>query len=149
VRQIAEYIAVLACGLFTGAAAYVSVVEHPARRECGVEIAVAEFASSYRRATIMQVTLAAVGPLASICAWLAGATLCWLVGGLVLVAIIPFTLIFILPTNKRLLSSSLDKSSAETTQLLACWGMLHAVRTVLSTLALLVFLWILIFKKSQ
>jgi hypothetical protein len=30
-RQFAEFVAVLACGLFTGAAVYVSLVEHPAR----------------------------------------------------------------------------------------------------------------------
>lgn len=30
-RQIAEFVAVLACGLFTGAAIYISLVEHPAR----------------------------------------------------------------------------------------------------------------------
>ncbi len=32
-RQFAEFVAVLACGLFTGAAVYVSLVEHPARME--------------------------------------------------------------------------------------------------------------------
>jgi len=37
-RPIAEFIAVLSCSLFTGAAVYVSVVEHPARMQCGVEI---------------------------------------------------------------------------------------------------------------
>ena len=42
-RQIAEFVAVLACGLFTGAAIYISLVEHPARMECGVELAAAEF----------------------------------------------------------------------------------------------------------
>ena len=51
-RQFAELVAVLACGLFTGAAVYVSLVEHPARMECGVEIAAAEFSPSYRRGTI-------------------------------------------------------------------------------------------------
>jgi hypothetical protein len=34
--QIAEFVAMLACGLFTGAAIYISLVEHPARMECGV-----------------------------------------------------------------------------------------------------------------
>ena len=34
-RHIAEFLAVLACGLFAGAAIYVSLVEHPARMECG------------------------------------------------------------------------------------------------------------------
>src|SRR5206468_5807429 len=48
---------VLACGLFTGAAVYISLVEHPARMKCGVELAATEFAPSYRRATIMQANL--------------------------------------------------------------------------------------------
>ncbi len=38
-RQIAEFVAVLACSLFTGASVYINLVEHPARMECGVEIA--------------------------------------------------------------------------------------------------------------
>lgn len=42
-RQIAEFVAVLTCSLFTGAALYVSLVEHPTRMECGVEIAATEF----------------------------------------------------------------------------------------------------------
>ena len=60
-RQIAEFFAALACGLFTGAAVYVSLVEHPARMECGVEIAATEFSPSYRRGSVMQATLAAGG----------------------------------------------------------------------------------------
>jgi hypothetical protein len=51
-------------------------------------------------------------------------------------SVIPFTLIVILPTNKQLLSAALDRRSAETERLLARWGMLHAVRSVLSGLAL-------------
>src|SRR6266496_4195072 len=113
-RQISEFIAVLACGLFAGAAVYVSLVEHPARMECGVEVAAAEFPPSYRRGTILQVTLAAVCLLSSIAAWLAGATLWWLVAGVLQVSVIPFTLIVILPTNKRLLSPTLDRRSAQT-----------------------------------
>jgi len=38
-RQIAEFVAVLSCSLFTGASVYINLVEHPARMECGVEIA--------------------------------------------------------------------------------------------------------------
>src|SRR6266436_10439628 len=112
-RQIAEFVAVLACGLFAGAAVYVSLVEHPARMECGVEIATAEFPPSYHRGTIMQVTLAAVCLLSSIAAWLAGATFWWVVAGVLQVLVIPFTLIVILPTNKQLLSPTLDKQSVE------------------------------------
>jgi hypothetical protein len=147
-RQIAEFVAVLACSLFTGASVYVNLVEHPARMECGVEIAATEFAPSYRRATIMQASLAALGLLSSIAAWLAGATFGWLVAGALLGSVIPFTLFVILPTNKLLLSPTLDRRSAQTGQVLARWGRLHAARSALGALALLVLLYLLIFAKS-
>jgi Domain of unknown function (DUF1772) len=146
-RQIAEFVAVLACGLFAGAAVYVNLVEHPARMECGVELAATEFPPSYRRGTIMQVTLAAVCLLSSIAAWLAGATFWWVVGGVLQVSVIPFTLIVILPTNKLLFSPTLDRRSVEAERLLARWGALHAVRSVLSGVALLLFLYLAIFRK--
>jgi hypothetical protein len=144
-RQIAEFFAVLACGLFAGAAVYVNLVEHPARMECGVEIAAAEFPPSYRRGTIMQVTLAAVCLLSSIAAWLAGATFWWVVAGVLQVSVIPFTLVVILPTNKQLLNPALDRRSVQTDRLLARWGRLHTVRSILSGLALLLFLYLAIF----
>ena len=147
-RQIAEFIAVLSCALFTGAAVYITFVEHPARMQCGVELAATEFAPSYRRATVMQATCAAVGLLSSVAAWASGASFSWLVAGVLLGSVIPFTLIGILPTNKRLLDPTLDKRSGETERLLARWGRLHAVRSVLSGLALLLFLYLAIFKSS-
>jgi hypothetical protein len=145
--QIAEFIALLACGLFAGAAVYVNLVEHPARVECGVELAATEFPPSYRRGTIMQVTLASVCLLSSVAAWLAGATFWWVVAGVLQVSVIPFTLIVILPTNKQLLNPALDRRSAQTGQLMARWGALHAVRSVLSAVALLLFLYLAIFRK--
>ena len=104
-RQVAEFVAVLACSLFTGAAIYISLVEHPARMECGVEIAAAEFPPSYRRASVIQATLAALCLLCSVATWLAGAMFGWVVAGALLGLVIPFTLIVILPTNKQLLKS--------------------------------------------
>jgi hypothetical protein len=146
-RQIAEFVAVLACGLFAGAAIYLSLVEHPARMECGVQLAATEFAPSYRRATILQAFLAAVGLLSSVAAWFAGAAFGWVVAGVLLGSVIPFTLIVILPTNKRLLGPLLGTRSEETELLLARWGRLHAVRSVLSGSALLLFLYLAIFGK--
>jgi Anthrone oxygenase len=146
--QISEFIAVLSCALFTGAAVYITLVEHPARMQCGVELAATEFAPSYRRATVMQATCAAVGLLSSLAAWLAGAAVWWLVAGALLGSVIPFTLFVILPANKLLLSPTLDKRSVEAERLLARWGRLHAVRSVLSGLALLLFLCLAIFRKA-
>jgi hypothetical protein len=148
-RQIAEFVAVLTCSVFAGAALYISLVEHPARMQCGIEIAATQFAPSYRRATVMQATLAALGLLSSVGAWLAGATFWWPVGGVVLGAVIPFTLIVILPTNKQLLTPSLDKRSPQTERLLARWGNLHAVRTAFSSVALILLLYLLIFTKPR
>src|SRR5439155_8681167 len=96
-RQIAEFVAVLTCGLFAGAAIYISLVEHPARMECGTEIAATEFGPSYRRAAVMQASLAATGLAASMAAWLTGASVWWLAGGILLGSVIPFTLAVILP----------------------------------------------------
>jgi hypothetical protein len=66
--------------------------------------------------------LAPVGLLASVAAWLAGATFGCLAGGLLLGAVIPFTRIVILPTNKQLLHPALDKHSGQTGPLLARWA---------------------------
>ena len=147
-RDVAEFMAVVSCALFTGAAVYVNLVEHPARMQCVVEIAAAEFPPSYRRGTIMQATLAAVGLLSSVAAWVVGASFWWLVAGGLLGSVIPFTLIVILPTNKRLLDPTLDRRSVEAERLLSHWNGLHAMRSVLSGVALLLFLYLAIAKAS-
>jgi uncharacterized membrane protein len=85
------------------------------------------------------VSLAVIGFLMSIAAWLTNGTLWWLVGGTVLVAAIPFTLIVIFPTNKKVLDPSLDKNSEVADALLTRWGRLHAVRSLLSLISFLIF----------
>ena len=56
-----QLVATLSAGLFAGAALYITLVEHPARMQCGTGLAVTEFGPSYKRATVMQAPLAAVG----------------------------------------------------------------------------------------
>lgn len=133
-----ELVALLCTGLFAGAAIYITLVGHPARLECGTTPAIAEFGPSYRRAAVMQASLAAVGCLAGVVAWTQGSPTPVLVSGLLLGAVIPFTLIVIMPTNKRLLDPTLDRGSPEAGALLARWGRLHAVRSVVSGVAFLV-----------
>jgi uncharacterized membrane protein len=130
-----ESLATVCAGLFAGAAVYITFVEHPARLECGTELAATEFGPSYRRATVMQASLAAVGLVASLVTWTANRDTWVLIAGLLLGAVIPFTLVVILPTNTRLLAADLDRRSAETAALLARWGRLHAVRSALSLLS--------------
>jgi uncharacterized membrane protein len=133
--MVLELIALLCTGLFAGAAVYVTLVEHPARLECEPAVALAEFRPSYRRAAAMQASLAAVGLLTAVGAWALGRSVPVLVAGLLLGAMIPFTLLVVLPTNKRLLDPALDPHSTEAASLLAHWGHLHAVRSAASIVA--------------
>ena len=136
-------LATVCAGLFAGAAIYITVVEHPARLECGTPLAVTEFGPSYRRATLLQASLAVLGLVAAIGAWIQGRGSGVLIGGLLLGSVIPFTLLVILPTNKRLLDPDLDRSSALAAQLLSRWGRLHAVRSAVSALAFGLLVWYL------
>jgi hypothetical protein len=143
-QNIATFLATFLCGIFAGAALYVSLVEHPARLQCGPGLAVAEFRPSYRRGTVMQASCALLGSLAAIVACLAGASWLWALGGALLLSVVPFTLVVILPTNSALLDSSLDVTSPSAVRLLARWGRLHAVRTILGLFASALFLALLI-----
>ena len=133
--MVLELIALLCTGLFAGAAVYVTLVEHAARLECEPAVALAEFRPSYRRAAAMQASLAAVGVLTAVGTWALGRSVPVLVAGLLLGAMIPFTLLVVLPTNTRLLDPALDPHSTEAGSLLARWGRLHAVRSVASVVA--------------
>jgi hypothetical protein len=93
-------VATLCAGVFAGAAIYITLVEHPARLECGTAAAVAEFTPSYRRAARLQASLAAMGSLSAVAAWWQGHGSAFLTGGLLLGSVIPFTLLVILPTNR-------------------------------------------------
>jgi hypothetical protein len=130
----------MAAGLFAGAAIYINAVEHPARLSCGSELAVRVFAPSYRRAAVMQASLALLGCVAGLVAGWQRSDGALVVAALLLGAVVPVTLVVILPTNKRLLDPGLDSRGPEALALLKRWGRLHAVRSVLASAAFLIFL---------
>jgi hypothetical protein len=87
----------------------------------------------------MQGSLAVVVLLASVLAWMLGASAGWLVWGLLLGAVVPFTLLAVRPTNRRLLDSGLDPESREAGDLLLRWGRLHVVRTLVGVAVFVAF----------
>lgn len=139
-QEAFHFIAVPSCLLFTGAAIYINLVEHPARMSCPTEVAATVFGPSYKRAAPVQVSLALVATAAGALSWLVGESTIWLLGALLIFSVIPFTIIVIMPTNKQLLDPALDHSSANIRALLIKWGKLHAVRSVLSLAASIIFL---------
>ena len=134
--MIYEMIALLCAALFAGAAIYVSIVEHPARMIAGLGVALEQFRPSYRRAAVMQSVLAIAGFAASLAAFASGRGWPALVGGFFLIFVAPWTLLVIMPTNLQLLDVSRVAETPGTELLLRKWGMLHAVRTVMSFVSL-------------
>ena len=141
---VVQFLAVVATALFAGAAIYINLVEHPARMGCSTEIAAAVWAPSYKRATVMQASLAIIGSLSGAAAWLLGAGPVWLVASLLILAVVPVTLLVIFPTNNKLLAAGRDLGSSETRELLVKWGQLHAIRSALSLAATLMFVCLLV-----
>ena len=135
-----EFAALFCTALFAGAALYINLVEHPARMECGTALAATVFGPSYRRATPIQAWLAIIACLSALTGWWMTRQTAWLAGAILIGSVVPFTLLVILPTNKKLLDPSLDRSSETARHLLVRWARLHAVRTVCSLIALLMFL---------
>jgi uncharacterized membrane protein len=138
-----ELISTLSSAFFTGASVYINLVEHPARMQAGTQVALAEFAPSYKRATVTQVSLASAGFLSVLVTWRLRSDARWLIGGGLLVSVIPFTAVAILPTNKQLLDPATANDLDLAEKLLNRWGRLHAVRSVLSLASLLIFLFLL------
>ena len=130
-------IAFIAAALFTGAAAYVSFVEHPARMALDDHAALTQWKPAYARGTLMQAPLALIGGLAGVGAWYRWMSVWpWLAGGIILLSIIAYTFAVIWQTNGKLKAIPLDQAGPESRALLVKWGQLHLGRTILGALAL-------------
>jgi hypothetical protein len=137
--QTAQFLATMCCTLFAGAAIYINLVEHPARMGLDTKTAVAEWAPSYQRATVMQASLAVLSFASGVAAWLLGGGIGWLAGATLIGLVVPFTFAAIMPTNHALLAPGRDLASPETRTLLERWAWLHAVRSALGLLASVVY----------
>jgi hypothetical protein len=65
----------------------------------------------------------------------------WLLGALVLVANWPYTLLAIMPTNRKLMATEPASAGPDSRALIRKWAALHACRTALGFAATLIFLW--------
>lgn len=133
--EMSQFVATFCCGVFFGAAVYVSLVQHPAALETGIDFAAQFFAPMYRRAAWLQASLAVIGAAAGIIAWWKRADSLWLAGAVLLFSAVPFTLVIIKPVNDALIAG---QAGDERGALLARWGRLHWVRTAASALAFIV-----------
>lgn len=139
--MLAGLIALALAAAFWGAAFYIHVAEHPARMLLDDRNALGQWGPSYARAFNLQGGLAIASGLAGLAAaWLTG-QLCWGVGAVLMLANWPYTVFGILPLNHRLQAISAEAAGPESRAMLDRWIWLHAVRTGLSGLAVLAYLW--------
>lgn len=134
-------LALTVAAIFTGAAVYISFVEHPARSVLDDSAQLEAWKPSYARSAYMRACLAMLGFVLGVAAWRQTGDARWLAGAALLVASWPFTMIMIVPTNKVLRSLYPGQASLESRALLARWGRLHAMRTVFGVAATGVLAW--------
>ncbi len=127
--------ALITAAAFTGAAAYVSFVEHPARLALDTRALVSEWKQSYARGAPMQGGLAALAGFLGLAAFAQTHEWLWLIGALLILVNWPYTLIIIMPLNKHLQMTAPETPREDTRRLMMQWGRLHAGRTALGAAA--------------
>lgn len=125
--------ALILAALFAGAAFYINLIEVPARRLLAPAAARTEWAEAYRRGYVIQGGLALLSGACGLVVWWRWGLWPQLLGGLLMLANWPWTLIAIMPVNRRLLAAS--EGDQLVLQLLSRWAMLHGVRTLLGLAA--------------
>jgi hypothetical protein len=139
--MLAGQLALTIAAVFTGAAIYVNIAEQPARLQLDDRSLLAEWKPAYKRGYMMQASLAIVGGLFGLAAYVSSLDWRWLLGAVVLLANWPYTIFVIMPANRRLMDTPPEAATAETRRMLERWGTLHAARSVLGLMAILIFLW--------
>lgn len=147
----AAAVALAAAGMFAGSALFITAVEHPAAMKDSCSNFYSYFTQMFPRAARLQGGLAILGSHAAMVAAAkspdSDAKLLWGLSSGLLGAVWPWTLLAMMPTNKKILKQD-EKDETVQSALLTKWGQLHSVRTVLSMSAFAVMLAAALRKRS-
>ena len=137
--MIEQQLALIAAALFAGAAIYINVAEQPARLALEDQAMLLQWKESYRRAAVMQASLALIGCLLGLWAFSDTGDVLWAIGALILLSAWPLTLFVIKRTNDAL--NATQAATPETRELVTKWGRLHAYRSAIGAVATLLYFW--------
>jgi Domain of unknown function (DUF1772) len=135
--NVLKFLALLTSGMFADAAFDLTTVEHPARMSLGASLALREFRPSYKRAALQQAPLAIVCFVCGVSLALLTQHWLWLLGGILVGVVVPFTVVFAMSTNRLLLDEAKHLDAHALESVLAKWARLRTVLSPLSFLALL------------
>ena len=82
-----------------------------------------------------------IGAVLGFAAWWQAGDWRWLVGAIVIISAWPYTLLVIKPTNDELLAIDPANAGPRVRMLIEKWGRLHAGRTAIGVLTMILFLW--------
>ena len=123
-----------------GVALTSSIIVHPilklVKRPTAIEVFKPFFHKTHRTVLSMSVVVSVLALLLSLINanwWWFGISLLMHLNG-------PYTIKFMMPTNRRLMAENIDPDSEETISDLRNWGVLHAVRTIWNGLIFLAFI---------
>lgn len=134
-------LAVVLAAAFFGIALYINLAEQPARLALTDISQLEQWKVSFGVGFALQGSLTIAAGISGIAAWWTNRDWRWLVGGVLMLANWPWTLIVIAPINSDLLAISADAAGQASRALIEQWGVVHAGRTVISLAAVGFFLW--------